>query len=123
MSRVDPKKLAKPAVDRAPAGEDLDDAFREWEQMAHGTPPRTHTRPIRHAEGTGAAPNVSRTATVHDPLTTGVLAEVTRRPEAAAVDEDEPPFAPVVPERPTRRLPQQASPRVTQNIIKRKRPR
>jgi hypothetical protein len=108
-ARFDPRKLAKATAERDPR-DDLDDAFREWEAVAHGTPMGRPT------------PNVSRTATVHDPLTTGLLAEVTRQPEKLVAADETPPFEVLVPERPTRRLPPQTKgPRVTPNVIKRKR--
>jgi hypothetical protein len=64
---VDSRKPAQQAHPTADA--DADEAFQEWDDLAEGTPSRDMT------------PVMSRTSTRQDPLTTGVLAEVTRRPE------------------------------------------
>lgn len=59
-------KLAEPPAEPANEATD-DDPSTEWASLAAGTPERSTT------------PVVSRTTTHHDPLTTEVLAEVTRR--------------------------------------------
>ncbi|MEO8699878.1 MAG: hypothetical protein ABI867_07530 [Kofleriaceae bacterium] len=92
-SRPTKPVIEVPRPDLEVAVEDIDDNFHEWDDLAEGTPPRA------------AAPAVARTATRHDPLTTELLAEVTRRPDT------EPPPEPD--DRPTTRIP-----RISRNIVR-----
>jgi hypothetical protein len=63
-------QLTRPAEGADPVDE-LADAFEEWDgnPVADGTASR---------ETRDSTPLVSRTATVHDPMTTGLLAEASR---------------------------------------------
>jgi len=75
--------------------DDADEALREWSEEPAGTP-YAHQKPVPHARvaaGTnapaGGDPQRSRTATVHDPFTTGLLAEVARRSQTAELSPDQ----------------------------------
>lgn len=97
---VDGRKLAQQPTATVPGPGEADEAFQEWDDLAEGTPPRDTT------------PVVSRTSTRQDPLTTGVLAEVTRRTE-----EQEPQKPAVDPAaRPTRKIPA-----ISRNLIRKPR--
>lgn len=76
--------------------DDADEALREWTDEPSSTP-HAHAKPII-AQGSrvaaGTAPPAadlqrSRTATVHDPFTTGLLAEVARRSQTAELSPEQ----------------------------------
>jgi hypothetical protein len=77
---VEPRaRVADSAATPAAPLEDVDAAFREWDELAEGTPPRATT------------PVVSRTSTRHDPFTTELLAEVSRQADTEPEAPPEPP--------------------------------
>src|SRR5574337_1994919 len=80
--------------------DDADEALREWTDEPRT--PHAHAKPIiaqgsRVAAGTAPPTGTtapadvqrSRTATVHDPFTTGLLAEVARRSQTAELSPDQ----------------------------------
>ncbi len=72
------KSIIDPIVPIVPIVADNDDPFADWDER----------QPDAIAAGSqgSALPTTSRTATVHDPMTTGLLAEVARRTATIEID-------------------------------------
>lgn len=49
---------------------------------------KVHVEPVQEEDASEPVPTVGRTATLDDPLTTGLLAEVARRSQTSDFDED-----------------------------------
>ncbi len=86
-------RLTKPSTTE-PTLDEADEAFREWDEQPAGTPylhAKPVTQPPRPTLNIPAPGDLtrSRTATVHDPFTTGLLAEVARRSQTTELSPDQ----------------------------------
>lgn len=75
-------ELTKPTgtFDQAELADEQDDPFAEWDDTPSPVPAGSQSKML---------PTTSRTATVVDPLTTGLLAEVARRSQTMEIEPDE----------------------------------